>query len=304
MNKKAFVFSGQGSQSVGMGRDLYANNECARLVIDEISDIIKTNIAKLYIEGTQEELNKNAPICIFALDLAAYFALKNEGIAPDYVAGFSLGEYAALVASGALSLGQGTQIVLKRANIMAKYATGGMTAVIGVDAKAVEDACSQVNEGYVICVNYNCPGQTVVSGDSAGLEMLENNLKEKKIRFTRLNVAGGFHSALMDEAAKELNGELAKIDFKKPTVPVVLNINGDVYNQNDDLVQIMTNQCNHPVYWQRSVEKLISLGADAFVECGHGKVLSGFLKRIDKSVSNLMVSDIDSLNKTVNYFNS
>ena len=307
--KIAYIFPGQGTQVVGMGKDIYEKYEEARNVYNIIDNTLDENIEKLTYEESQEELNKteNTQIAIYAMSMAILEILKNNGIKPVVAAGLSLGEYSALTAAGAISLEDGAKIVRTRGKLMQNLAPKGdwaMAAIIGLEDNKVEEACMKVTNGFVKAVNYNCPGQVVVSGEKeAVVEAMENAKELGAKRVIELKTSGPFHTEKLQKASTELKKELEKIDFKDFTMPVIKNLNGEEYGKEDNMVEILSNHVVNPVKFGKSIEKMIEMGIDTFIEIGPGKTLSGFVKKVckkfDKEVNVFNIENIETLETTL-----
>ena len=286
--KIAYIFPGQGTQTVGMGKDIFEKYEEAKNVYKKVDEALGENIEKLTYEETQEELNqtKNTQIAIYAMSMAIMEILKQNGINADVAAGLSLGEYSALTCAGAISLEDGARIVRKRGTLMQELAPKGewsMAAIIGLEDEKVEKACKSVKNGFVRAVNYNCPGQVVVSGDKdAVIESMEI-AKELGARKTiELKTSGPFHTEKLKNASIELRKELEKITFNKCNIPVIKNFDGSAYSENDNMVEVLANHVINPVKFRKSIEIMLEMGADTFVEVGPGKTLSGFVRKVAK----------------------
>lgn len=283
--KKAIMFSGQGAQKQGMGVEIYEQSEKAK----EIFAAAGEEITKLCLEGTDEELSRtiNTQPCVFTVTMAkwAQFAYEKEGDIRA-LAGFSLGEYAALCASGVFGEGvdgftKGLELVKKRASFMdeaAKEVAGGMVAVLGLHHADLREEIAEFED--VSIVNYNCPGQVVVAGKIDKLDLLIEKLNGKGIKNTKLAVSGAFHSKLMSSVVDKLKAELNKMELYDFQIPVVGNVTGKFYESLDDLKELLPTQAAHSVHWQRSIEFLMDMGIEEFEEIGVGNTLSGFLRRI------------------------
>ncbi|GHV19822.1 malonyl CoA-acyl carrier protein transacylase [Clostridia bacterium] len=285
--KKAIMFSGQGAQITGMGREVYERSEAAR----EIFDIAGEDIKKLCFEGPDEELGKtiNTQPCLFTVTMAEYAAYiheENEDISA--VCGFSLGEYSAMCAAGVFDFATGLELVQKRAKFMEDATTktsGGMTAVLGVDKFQIRDIIVETRsraeqaEGILEAVNYNCAGQIVVAGEKPLLENLAEVCAEKGVKARALTVSGAFHSSLMQEVIGKLEAEFEKIDFKAPQIPIVSNVTGRYYEV-DNMKEVLAKQVASAVLWEDSIKFLKEMGIEEFKEVGVGKTLEGFLRRI------------------------
>ncbi len=299
MGKIAFIFSGQGSQYSGMGKELYENSPAVGKLYDN-AEIIRAGTMKQSFEGSDEELKitSNTQPCMYLSDLGAALALSEAGINPDGVAGFSLGEVAALAYAGAYTAEDGFKIVIKRGQLMqiaAEEKETSMAAVLKADSKTVEDGCSQVEGVYP--VNYNSPIQTVVAGEKESLDKFKEVMADKKCRIMDLAVAGAFHSPYMDSAAKGMKSVLEGFEIKAPQIPVYANKTALPYGEN--VKEIMAEQIISPVKWQETIENMVKDGYDTFIETGVGKVLCGLVKKIAPGVNIYNVEDLESLKNTV-----
>ena len=286
--KIGYIFPGQGTQTVGMGKDIYEKYEEAREVYKKIEHVLGESIEDLTYNSSQEELNetKNTQITIYAMSMAILEVLKSKGIQPAVAAGLSLGEYTALTCAGVLGLEDGAKIVRTRGRLMQELAPEGdwlMAAVIGLEDDQVEKVCEQVKSGFVRAVNYNCPGQVVVSGERAAVQEAMGLAKEAGARkVVELKTSGPFHTEKLKEASEELEKELSKIEFHEGNIQVIKNFDGKAYEQGDDMVQILANHVINPVKFRKSIETMLEMGVDTFVEVGPGKTLSGFVKKVCK----------------------
>ncbi len=280
------LFPGQGSQHPQMGKDLYENNTAAKEIFDRASAVAEMDVAKLCFESTQEELNRtvHSQIAIFTHSLAAYAALKDAGIQFASCAGFSLGEYTALVASGILSFEDGIRLVYRRGQLMQQAADsmdGCMAAILGLSDEAVEQACSSV-DGLVFPVNYNCPNQLVIAGERTAVDQAITACKEAGARRAMpLAVSGAFHTSLMADAAKELRAFAQNLTVHTPTLPIYTNVTGGLLKVSDLPAHLEQHMCS-PVRWKTLVTNGIEAGLRSGVEIGPGKTLAGFAKKISK----------------------
>lgn len=287
---KAFVFPGQGTQFVGMGKDLYENNPVAKEMFDKANEILGFNITDLMFNGTDEDL-RQTKVTQPAIFLHSVILAKTMGddFNPDMVAGHSLGEFSALVAAGALSFEDGLRLVSARAQAMQKACEktpSTMAAVLALPDAKVEELCASVTEGVVVPANYNCPGQIVISGsiegvDAACAKMLEAGAK----RALKLKVGGAFHSPLMEPARAELADAIAHTDFHAPKCPVYQNVNAEPQTDPETIKKNLIAQLTAPVRWTQTVQNMIAAGADTFVEVGPGAVLQGLVKKISSEVA-------------------
>ncbi len=299
MGKIALVFSGQGAQYPGMGKDLYECSPAAKAVYD-MADSIREGTSNQCFNGTKEELSVtvNTQPTVFTADLAAAEAVKEKGIKIDYVAGFSLGEIAALGFSGIMSYEEAFKLVCERAALMdkaAKETPGAMVAVMKLTPEKVEEIAGTIDECWP--VNYNSPAQTVVAVNKGKADLLCEKVKEEKGRAKPLAVSGAFHSPYMAEASKGLSDYLADKELNEPKLPLYSNFTGLPYE--GDYKELITKQCMNPVKWQKTVENLIAQGVDTFIEVGVGKTLTGLIKKINGDVTAVKVEnkeDLDALN--------
>jgi [acyl-carrier-protein] S-malonyltransferase len=301
--KTAFLFSGQGAQYLGMGSDLYEEYKIVRDTFDEASEVLGYDLKNL-IDNEQEKLNetKYTQPAILTVSIAIYRVLASLGIKPDAVAGLSLGEYSALVASGAIEFKDAVALVAKRGQYMVEAAptgVGKMVAVMNAERSLIEETCEKASsKGIVSPANYNTPVQIVIGGEVAAVDYAVELLKESGVKRTiELNVSGPFHTALLAPASEKLAVELAKVNWQAPTIPVVSNTTAEVFNQ-DEIVPLLTKQVMSSVRWYDSIDTLKELGVDRFVEVGPGKVLSGFMKKIDKSAFVTRVENTETLEAT------
>ncbi|MEK3850897.1 [acyl-carrier-protein] S-malonyltransferase [Paenibacillus peoriae] len=303
MGKTAFIFPGQGSQAVGMAKDAYEAVPAATEVFRQADERLGFALSTLIFEGPDTALKQtsNTQPALLTASIALYEAFKEKmGIHPDYVAGHSLGEYSALVASGVLAFEDAVEIVRTRGEFMEQAipdGQGGMTAVLGADREALAALCRDITESgqLVELANINCPGQIVVSGTKEGVAAVAERVKEAGgKRAITLEVSGPFHSSLMKEAAIKLSGKLGAVTFSKAQVPVVANVTAKPVREGSEIRQLLVDQVYSPVLWEDSVTWLLEQGVDTFVEFGPGSVLTGLVKKIDKSVKLYNISSLES----------
>ncbi len=300
MKKIAFIFPGQGSQSVGMGHDLYENYDSAKLVFDTADRVLGKSISKLCFEGPEDDLKQtiNTQPAILTTSIAALEALKTKlNITPAYVAGHSLGEYAAYYTAGAISLENAFKLIQKRAELMSETKGGSMAAVLNSDEETIKACMEQVN-GYVAIANYNSPKQIVITGDENAVKQTCDLLLEKGVkRVVPLAVSGAFHSEFMKNAGEQFGEFVKNIDVNEAKIPVVTNVDAEFTTS--DFKEKMSKQIYSSVHWTQSIEKMIENGVDTFVELGNGTVLSGLNRKINSEITTLNVYDKTSLENTV-----
>ena len=285
MSKIAFVFSGQGAQAPGMGKELYDCSPAAKAVFD-LADSIRPGTSQQCFEGTQEELNVtiNTQPCLFACDLAAAKAAQERGIQPDCAAGFSLGEAAAIAFSGMLTEAEAFSMVCKRAELMNEAAQknpGAMAAVMKLSPQQVETLCGPIENAWP--VNYNSPKQTVVAASADTIDQVVEAASAQRGRAVKLAGSGAFHSPLMHSAADGLREYLASVSLREERLPVYANLTAEPYG--GDKKETMAAQCENPVQWQKTIENMIANGVDTFIEVGVGKTLVGLIKKINPEVT-------------------
>lgn len=306
MKKIAFVFPGQGAQYVGMGKEFVENFKIANDVFEKASDSLGYDMKKLCFEGPEEELKKteNTQPAILTASIAIYEVLKEHGHKPEIVAGLSLGEFSALVASNVMSFEDAVRVVKARGKYMQEevpIGVGTMAAFIGLERDKVIEACNRASEyGVVEPANFNSPIQIVISGEVKAVEKaveIGKELGAKKAMV--LNVSAPFHSSMLYGAGEKLTNELDKIDLGNFNYPVVANVTSEYYESVASVKELLVKQVSNAVLWEDSVRKMIADGINTFVEVGPGKALSGFIKRISRDVEILNVEDMKSLEKTL-----
>ena len=281
--KHAYVFPGQGAQFSGMGKDLYENNESAKALLEKADEILGFRITDIMFGGTADEL-KQTKVTQPAVFLHSVILAKVLGVKPDAVAGHSLGEFSALVVSGAVSFEDGLRLVSKRAMAMQKCCEnrpGGMAAILGLDDAVVEQACADI-DGVVVAANYNCPGQLVISGADEAVDAACARLKEAGARRAlRLPVGGAFHSPLMEDARAELEQAIAEVEFHTPVCPIYQNVDAQPQTDPEKIKANLIAQLTAPVRWTQIVRNMLADGVTEFTELGPGNVLQGLIKKVD-----------------------
>ena len=305
MTKTAFLFAGQGAQKLGMARDLYDQYRTVKETFDQASRVLGYDLRDL-IDQDEEKLNQTryTQPAILTTSVAIYRLLVEKGFQPDMVAGLSLGEYSALVAAGSLDFEDAVALIAKRGQFMetaAPAGTGKMVAVMNTDVVLIEEACEKASDkGYVKPANYNTPAQIVIGGDVAAVDAAVDYLKEAGAkRLISLNVSGPFHTALLKPASEKLALELENVDFQDFQVPLVGNTEAKVMETNQ-IKSLLARQVMEPVRFYESIDTMKELGLTKVIEIGPGKVLSGFLKKIDKNIEALAVEDEASLQALLN----
>ena len=308
--KLGFVFPGQGSQFVGMGKDYYEKYECVKSIYDKASTILGFDIAKLSFESTEEELGqtKNTQIAILVMSLAIAELLKQNGIEADISAGLSLGEYSALIYSNIISFEDGINIVQKRGTFMQECLPEGdwsMAAILGLDDKTIEQVCKKVTKGFVVPANYNCTGQVAISGEKEAVTEAMELLKQAGAkRAIELKTSGPFHTEKLKEASDKLREALNDININTiSNKKVIKNIDALEYSNNDDIKSILANHVINPVKFKDSIENMINQGVDTFIEVGPGKVLSGFIKKTNKEIKVFNTNNVESFENIIRDLN-
>ena len=301
--KIGFLFPGQGSQSIGMGQDLYEKYEIVRKVYQKVKELTGIDVAEMTFNGSEEVLNetKNTQLAILTMSLAILAILEQNNIKAEVSSGLSLGEYSALINSQAISFEEGVRLVQKRGEYMQELVPEGewlMAAILGMSEEQVQEVCQKVTNGFVVPANFNTTGQIVISGEKEAVEQAEIIAKElgaKKVRV--LKTAGPFHTEKLSKASEALRKELEHISIHDFKTPVVKNLDGRVYSEKDDIKDILARHIISPVRFSKSLETMLAMGVDTFIEIGPGKTLSGFVKRIntDKEIKVLNINNVETL---------
>jgi [acyl-carrier-protein] S-malonyltransferase len=304
MGKVAFIFPGQGSQYVGMGKELHDNFRVAKEVFEEADDSLRFSISSLCFEGPEEtlKLTENTQPAVLTTSVAALKVLQTEkGVAPHLAAGHSLGEYSALVVSDALAFADAVQIVRLRGKFMQEavpVGEGAMAAILGMERAQVEKLCEEVSEGEVLTpANFNCPGQIVIAGHAKAVERAMERVKQEGKKAVPLPVSAPFHSPLMKPAGERLAKALEGIPIRDLKIPVVTNVEADINQSKERVKELLVTQVSSPVRWEESMQKITTDGIEQTLEIGPGKVLSGLMKRINSKIETKNIEDIQTLKK-------
>lgn len=308
-SKTAFLFPGQGVQTIGMAKELCENIPECKEILDRSEEILNMPIKKMMFEGPEEILTttENAQPTILVASLIALKALEINGIEADYAAGLSLGEYAALIYGGALSLEEGLLLIKERGRIMGSAlpeGLGKMAAVLKLNDEKIQELLTRAGEfGIVEGANFNCPGQVVISGENKAIDEAVKIAKELGGLGIPLKVSGPFHSSLLEPASEEFFNTIKNVDIKELDKVVYSNVKGLPYEKEDDVKELLKRHIRTSVLFEKTINHMIDSGVDTFIEVGPGKALRGFVKKIDKSASLLNVEDMDSLKNTIEKIN-
>ena len=304
MGKRVFMFPGQGSQYIGMGKEFYDTMPNAKAVIDLASEQTGLDIPALCFEENDKlNITEYTQICMLAVEAAIYQAIIDKGITPDVTAGLSLGEYGALIASGAMTMADAFAVVRKRGIYMQEAVpTGGaMTAVLGLDPQVIEDICKKTADetnSVVSVANYNCPGQIVISGKTEAVAEAGEKLKEAGAkRVLPLKVSGPFHSKMLVGAGEKLGKVLDTVEIHTPEIPYIANVTADYVTDVADVKPLLMKQVSSSVRWEQTIRKMLADGVDTFIEIGPGKTLTGFMRKIDKNAKAFNIEKLEDIDK-------
>ncbi len=304
MKPTAFIFPGQGSQYVGMGKELFENFAVSKQVFEEADDALHHSLSALCFRGPEEtlKLTEYTQPAVLTTSIAAFKALQSEkGIIPQLTAGHSLGEYTALVVSGALAFSEAVKIVRLRGKFMQEavpVGEGAMAAVLGMEREQIERICDEVSSGEVLTpANFNCPGQIVIAGHTKAVGRAIERVKQEGKKAVLLPVSAPFHSPLMRPAGDRLEKVLEGVSVNDLKIPVVTNVEAEVNDSKDMIKGLLVAQVSRPVRWEESMEKIIERGIEQVLEIGPGKVLSGLMKRIDHRIETKNLEDVQTLKK-------
>ncbi len=306
MGKIAFLFAGQGAQYIGMGKELYENFPICRQTFEEADESLHSNLTEMIFNGSKEDLDRteNTQPSVVTMTIAAYRALMEYGITPDVVAGLSLGEYSALTASGVFDFSEVVPLVRKRGRFMQEAVPEGigkMSAVLGLSEEKIREACKEAGEfGTVEPANFNCPGQIVIGGEVKAVDEANKLCKEKgAMKTIDLALSAPFHTSMLKPAADRLKQELDPMTIGELKIPVISNVNADFVSNSGEVKDLLYRQVMSSVLWEHTIRRMIENGVNNFIEIGPGKTLSGFVKKIDRSLGIHNMENIASLEATV-----
>jgi [acyl-carrier-protein] S-malonyltransferase len=307
--KIGFLFPGQGSQSIGMGKDLFEKYEEVKNIYKEIKELTDIDVEKIMLESEEDVLTqtKYTQICILAMSLAILKLLDDNGIQAEVASGLSLGEYTALIYANAITFKDGVKLVKKRGEYMQELVPDGewlMAAILGMNEEQIYEVCSKVKKGFVVPANFNTEGQIVISGEKEGVEEAVEIAKEMGAKKARtLKTSGPFHTEKLIEASKALGKELENVKINNPKIKVIKNIDGSAYSEGDNIKEILAKHIITSVKFSKTLKTMLDEGVDTFIEIGPGKTLSGFVKRIntEKEINILNINNVETLEKTIEF---
>ncbi|MCD7777949.1 MAG: ACP S-malonyltransferase [Clostridiales bacterium] len=300
----AFIFSGQGAQQSGMGKELYENFPVCKEVFDKADEALGFEISKICFEEDERlNITEYTQPAILTMSTAVLRLMEEKGFKADYAAGLSLGEYSALVAAGVMSFEEAVVLVRKRGRFMTEavpVGVGAMSAIINLDEDKIQAVLDKVNPERVFIANYNCPGQIAIAGYAEEVAAAEPLLTEAGAkRVVRLNVSGPFHTPLLKPASDRLNAELQNITINDFNIPVISNLTAESYKGREDVIPTLTKQVMSSVKWEQTVKNLIDTGVDTFIEMGPGKTLTSFVKKVSRKVKAVNIEDLKTLDKAL-----
>ncbi len=300
MNKAAFIFPGQGSQKAGMGKDFYEETKTGKEIFDKASEAVGLDLTSLCFEENEKiNITEYTQVCLLTASIAMMEVFRENGIKPDITAGLSLGEYSALVTAGAMDFADAAKIVRKRGIYMQEEVPSGMgamSAVLGLDSDVIENVIQNIADVQI--ANYNCPGQTVISGKTESVEEAASKCKEAGAkRCVMLNVSGPFHSDMLKGAGEKLSKAFGEVTLNDLQIPYVSNTTAEIITDREQIKPLLVKQVSHSVRWEQSIRKMIAEGTDTFIEIGPGQTLAGFNRKIDKEIKTYHIGSLPDIEK-------